>query len=79
MTGSSQNVSPPQWNGGVLADEMGLGKTLEMISLIAADRELQRQPQVDQFASTATSPISTLVVVPLSRKMLSDLNSQSQR
>ncbi|KAI0976554.1 hypothetical protein F4678DRAFT_413738 [Xylaria arbuscula] len=66
ITGSYQDAPPPNWNGGVLADEMGLGKTLEMISLIAADRELQRQPQEYQSASTASSPISTLVVVPLS-------------
>ncbi|KAI1114820.1 SNF2 family N-terminal domain-containing protein [Nemania sp. NC0429] len=66
VTGSSQQVSPPQWNGGILADEMGLGKTLEMISLIAADRELQRHPLADQLPSTTAPLMSTLVVLPLS-------------
>ncbi|KAJ3578996.1 hypothetical protein NPX13_g1566 [Xylaria arbuscula] len=64
VTGSSQTTSPPEWNGGILADEMGLGKTLEMISLIAVDRELQWQSREDQFASTTSALTSTLVVVP---------------
>ncbi|KAI1366205.1 hypothetical protein F5Y08DRAFT_302014 [Xylaria arbuscula] len=66
VTGSSQTTSPPEWNGGILADEMGLGKTLEMISLIAVDRELQWQSREDQFASTTSALTSTLVVVPRS-------------
>ncbi|KAJ8130818.1 hypothetical protein O1611_g2809 [Lasiodiplodia mahajangana] len=66
ITGSHQNVSPPAWNGGILADEMGLGKTLQMISLIAADRELQQQPREPRYSSAANSHRTTIVVVPLS-------------
>ncbi|KAJ2988978.1 hypothetical protein NUW58_g3701 [Xylaria curta] len=66
ITGSYQSTPPPVWNGGILADEMGLGKTLQMISLIVADRELQRQPQGLQYGSAANSHMATLVVVPLS-------------
>ncbi|KAI3318737.1 hypothetical protein HD806DRAFT_548879 [Xylariaceae sp. AK1471] len=66
ITGSYQTIPPPVWNGGILADEMGLGKTLQMISLIAADKELQRQPQEAHYGLTANSHMATLVVVPLS-------------
>ncbi|KAI1734595.1 hypothetical protein F4680DRAFT_470751 [Xylaria scruposa] len=62
ITGSYQDIPPPVWNGGILADEMGLGKTLQMISLIAADRELQQQQQ----GARSSFQMATLIVVPLS-------------
>ncbi|KAH8160523.1 hypothetical protein CIB48_g7728 [Xylaria polymorpha] len=66
INGSYQNIPPPIWNGGILADEMGLGKTLQMISLIAADKEFRRQPHEARPVSSAGPRMATLVVVPLS-------------
>ncbi|KAI0110377.1 hypothetical protein GGR51DRAFT_510965 [Nemania sp. FL0031] len=63
ITGCHQSIPPPAWNGGILADEMGLGKTLQMISLIAADMELQQQAHGH---SAANSHGTTLIVVTLS-------------
>lgn len=69
INGSYQNIPPPIWNGGILADEMGLGKTLQMISLIAADKEFRRQPHEARPVSSAGPRMATLVVVPLSCKL----------
>ncbi|KAI8947306.1 hypothetical protein F4801DRAFT_561360 [Xylaria longipes] len=66
INGSYQNIPPPNWNGGILADDMGLGKTLQMISLIAADKYFQQQPQEAQHVSAAGPHMATLVVVPFS-------------
>ena len=68
VTGAYQNAPPPAWNGGILADEMGLGKTLQMISLIAADKELRQQLHNHPGISAAGPHIATLVVVPLPGK-----------
>ncbi|KAK4194210.1 SNF2 family N-terminal domain-containing protein [Triangularia verruculosa] len=68
VTGKSQDVPPAVWRGGILADEMGLGKTLQMISLIAIDKESRAFQQngsgTDAYRGPASA--STLVIVPLS-------------
>ena len=71
VTGVPQDVSPPVWSGGILADEMGLGKTLQMISLVAAGKQLQEQfqPQNLKPKQVLRQPSSTLkatlIVVPV--------------
>ncbi|KAI0436417.1 hypothetical protein F4803DRAFT_566867 [Xylaria telfairii] len=66
VNGSYQNVPPPIWNGGILADEMGLGKTLQMIALIATDKEFPWQPHEARHTSSTGPHMATLIVVPLS-------------
>ena len=71
VTGMSQDVPPPAWRGGILADEMGLGKTLQMISLIAVDKDNRTllKSGADKAAPRAPASPSTLIVVPLPRKL----------
>jgi hypothetical protein len=71
VTGISQDVPPPVWRGGILADEMGLGKTLQMISLIAADKEARALSQkcADKAPPRVSASTSTLVVLPLPCKL----------
>lgn len=72
VTGVPQDVPPPTWSGGILADEMGLGKTLQMISLVAAGKQIQEQSQLQdlkarQFLRQPLSTLkATLIVVPVS-------------
>ncbi|CAM1505696.1 Fc.00g113330.m01.CDS01 [Cosmosporella sp. VM-42] len=72
FSGTTRDMPPPTWRGGILDDEMGLGKTLEMISLIAASKQVEEQPQsLDPSPkhvskhSMSTSK-STLIIVPVS-------------
>ncbi|KAI1496313.1 SNF2 family N-terminal domain-containing protein [Biscogniauxia marginata] len=70
ITYARQYVSPPLWSGGILADEMGLGKTLQMLSLIAYDKEIRQQSNI-RYEEALNEPgiingrVSTLIIVPL--------------
>lgn len=66
ITGACQRTRPTLWSGGILADEMGLGKTLQMIALIASDKDQAESGGKEQHAKGYTK--STLVVVPAPRK-----------
>jgi DNA repair protein RAD5 len=61
---TTQMEKPPviqQCRGGILADEMGMGKTIEMLSLLASDKEERHGLLEDEGECK-----STLVVVPMS-------------
>ncbi|GAM83576.1 hypothetical protein ANO11243_015640 [Dothideomycetidae sp. 11243] len=62
---SLKGEEPKLARGGILADDMGLGKTLQIISLIAADRTLQK----------GRGP--TLIVAPVS--VMSNWSNQVER
>ena len=49
--------------GGILADEMGMGKTIEMLSLLASDKESAPASGTDEPGEDSSA---TLVVVPMS-------------
>jgi SNF2 family DNA or RNA helicase len=66
ITGSSQSSEPPESKGGLLADKMGLGKSLTMISLIALNPTLCKEPLIFTSQGSIRRVKSTLVVVPYS-------------
>lgn len=65
---SIRNKLPELASGGILADDMGLGKTVQIISLIMADRTLNKQN---------TTSNATLILAPLS--VMSNWSSQIKR
>lgn len=65
---SIKDKLPELASGGILADDMGLGKTVQIISLIMADRALNKQ---DETSNT------TLILAPLS--VMSNWSSQIKR
>lgn len=68
ITGS-KSPSPDDVRGGLLAGEMGLGKTLSMISaVVTAMSCAESYAKSTQTRSGVTPTLSTLVIVPFSRK-----------
>jgi hypothetical protein len=70
VTERSQRNTPPESRGGLLADQMGLGKSLTMISLIAANPADSKASVIYTSQGTIRRIKSTLVVVPYSRKFI---------
>ncbi|KAF2740502.1 hypothetical protein EJ04DRAFT_548514 [Polyplosphaeria fusca] len=52
--------NPTLSSGGILADDMGLGKTIQVISLIMADRALQRRSSDVSGATLILAPVSVM-------------------
>ena len=69
ITDLSQKQEPPDCRGGLLADQMGLGKTLTMISLIALNPSLSREPIKFTAHGSLRCIKSTLIVVPFTCKL----------
>lgn len=67
---SVKNKPPELASGGILADDMGLGKTVQIISLIMADKAMNRQRKPDVCDAT-------LILAPLS--VMSNWSSQIKR
>ncbi|KAH6612407.1 SNF2 family N-terminal domain-containing protein [Boeremia exigua] len=53
-------TNPKLASGGILADDMGLGKTIQVISLIMADRALNRRASGVTDASLILAPVSVM-------------------
>ncbi|KAF2206071.1 hypothetical protein GQ43DRAFT_436496 [Delitschia confertaspora ATCC 74209] len=53
-------TNPQLASGGILADDMGLGKTIQMISLILADRALNRQAAGVCGTTLILAPVSVM-------------------
>ncbi|KAF2175430.1 hypothetical protein K469DRAFT_610754 [Zopfia rhizophila CBS 207.26] len=53
-------TNPGLASGGILADDMGLGKTIQVISLIMADRALNRRAQGVSDATLILAPVSVM-------------------
>ncbi|KAF2854582.1 hypothetical protein T440DRAFT_441724 [Plenodomus tracheiphilus IPT5] len=53
-------TNPVLASGGILADDMGLGKTIETISLIMADRAMNRQDYNACDATLILAPVSVM-------------------
>lgn len=53
------------WSGGILADEMGLGKTVQLLALIAADKEMRPSSESGKLTSGRGSLSTTLIILPL--------------
>jgi DNA repair protein RAD5 len=70
----TQMETPPmiqECRGGILADEMGMGKTIEMLSLLASDKEERQETakgsfSISEAADSCEDGHATLVVVPMS-------------
>jgi hypothetical protein len=71
ITNEEQDITPPQFRGGILADQMGLGKSLSVISLIASDLGwfLNLPTQISRLMDVPLDLITVktnLLIVPLS-------------
>ena len=71
ITKRRKDIRPEEKGGGILADDMGLGKTVSMLGLIAVTQFNNRCgcQHVTQ-GGMEPSMRTTLVVVPLSRKLI---------
>ncbi|OCK82728.1 hypothetical protein K432DRAFT_292616 [Lepidopterella palustris CBS 459.81] len=57
---SVKNQDPELASGGILADDMGLGKTIQVISLIVADKSLNRRAAGVCGATLILAPVSVM-------------------
>lgn len=60
MATNFSTKNPTLASGGILADDMGLGKTIQMISLILADRSLNKKAAEVSGATLILAPVSVM-------------------